>query len=255
MLVADGMGVRFRDPSDAGMDRKTGISPPPTSARSSAQGAAPVAPSAEPKSFAPASASLRPRPRPSRLPMRSDSRATKATASRDLHGQARGYAVHRSARSRTGLPGVGGAGNQLADANLIKVGQQLKLRPPPGWKSDTPDTDEVISRPALPSAPIEPRLLEPPPATAKTQPKGIKVPYAEEALRRATRRRSDVGANCRTQASGGRAQGVAAARAGRAEARIGSEERRSVERPWLVPAIKVEPVAVKPAAKLDEKLR
>src|SRR5690242_20813481 len=73
------------------------------------------------------------------------------------------------------------AWNQLADANVIKVSQQLKLRAPPGWKSDPADSDEVIARPLTPSAPIEPQPLEPPPAP-KTQPKGIKVAYSSEAF-------------------------------------------------------------------------
>jgi lipoprotein NlpD len=73
------------------------------------------------------------------------------------------------------------AWNQLADPNVIKVSQQLKLRAPPGWKSDPADSDEVIARPLTPSAPIEPHPLEPPP-TPKTQPKGIKVAYSSEAF-------------------------------------------------------------------------
>jgi len=73
------------------------------------------------------------------------------------------------------------AWNQLADPNVIKVSQQLKLRAPPGWKSDPADSDEVIARPLTPSAPIEPQPLEPPPAP-KTQPKGIKVAYSSEAF-------------------------------------------------------------------------
>lgn len=73
------------------------------------------------------------------------------------------------------------AWNQLADPNVIKVSQQLKLRAPPGWKSDSADSDEVIARPLTPSAPIEPQPLEPPP-TPKTQPKGIKVAYSNEAF-------------------------------------------------------------------------
>ena len=73
------------------------------------------------------------------------------------------------------------AWNQLADANVIKVGQQLRLRAPPGWKAEPADADEVIARPLPPAAAMEPQPLEPLLAP-KTQPKGIKLPYSDDAL-------------------------------------------------------------------------
>jgi lipoprotein NlpD len=79
------------------------------------------------------------------------------------------------------------AWNQLADANVIKVGQQLKLRPPPGWKPEPADaTDEVIARPLSQTPLGEPQPLEPP-AAPKSSPKGMKVPYSDDALAQLTR--------------------------------------------------------------------
>jgi lipoprotein NlpD len=73
------------------------------------------------------------------------------------------------------------AWNQLGDPNLIKVDQQLKLRPPPGWKPEPAETGNVIARPVVAQPQIETRPLEPP-SPPKSEPKGIKVPYSEQAL-------------------------------------------------------------------------
>jgi lipoprotein NlpD len=78
------------------------------------------------------------------------------------------------------------AWNQLDDPNVIKVGQQLRLRPPPGWKPESADTQGVIVRPVLAQPPVESLPLELPPAI-KSAPKGIKVPYSEQALVQLTR--------------------------------------------------------------------
>jgi lipoprotein NlpD len=75
--------------------------------------------------------------------------------------------------------------NQLADANVIKVGQQLKLRAPPGWKPEAPESDEVIARPLPPAEQVETQALEMPVAP-KSQPKGVKVPYSDRALAQIT---------------------------------------------------------------------
>ncbi len=40
------------------------------------------------------------------------------------------------------------AWNQLDDANVIRVGQQLRLRPPAGWKPEPAETEGVVVRPA-----------------------------------------------------------------------------------------------------------
>ena len=231
--------------------RKPGLSPPPTSARSSSQGAAPVAPSAEPKSSTPASGQPAPATAAKPPANASTEPGDEGDWRPEIYTVKRGDTLYTIALDH----GLGyqelAAWNQLADANLIKVGQQLKLRPPPGWKSDTPDTDEVISRPLSPSAPIEPRLLEPPPAP-KTQPKGIKVPYSEEALAQLTDDPTSVPT----------AEPKPVAVEPKPSPRAPAEPKPAlevksvvpVERPRPVPAIKVEPVTVKPAAKLDEKL-
>ena len=69
--------------------------------------------------------------------------------------------------------------NHLSDPNVIKIDQQLRVRAPPGWKPDVADTDAPITR-AAPSPVIEGLPLEPPPAL-KSEPKGIKAPYSDEA--------------------------------------------------------------------------
>ena len=43
------------------------------------------------------------------------------------------------------------AWNQLDDPNVIKVGQQLRLRAPPGWKPEPAEADGVVVRPRQPS--------------------------------------------------------------------------------------------------------
>jgi lipoprotein NlpD len=73
------------------------------------------------------------------------------------------------------------AWNQLGDPNLIRVGQQLRLHPPPGWKPEPAEPENVIARPVAAQPQIEARPLEPPPPP-KSGPKGIKVPYSEQAL-------------------------------------------------------------------------
>ena len=77
--------------------------------------------------------------------------------------------------------------NQLEDPNLIKVGQQLRLRPPPGWKPD-PSEEGVVAGAVAAEPPIESKPLEaPPPPPVKSTPKGIKAPYSEQALAQLTR--------------------------------------------------------------------
>ena len=54
------------------------------------------------------------------------------------------------------------AWNQLDDANVIRVGQQLRLRAPAGWKPETGDADGVVVRPATNAPQVESLPLEPP---------------------------------------------------------------------------------------------
>ena len=78
------------------------------------------------------------------------------------------------------------AWNQLDDANVIKVGQQLRLRPPAGWKPETTEAEGVVVRPVTTPPQVESLPLEAPPPV-KSSPKGIKVPYSEQALAQLTR--------------------------------------------------------------------
>jgi len=75
------------------------------------------------------------------------------------------------------------AWNQLDDPNVIKVGQQLRLRPPPGWKPD-PSDQPVVVRPVVTVPQVESRPLDLPPV--KSGPKGVKVPYSDQALAQLT---------------------------------------------------------------------
>jgi lipoprotein NlpD len=70
--------------------------------------------------------------------------------------------------------------NGLTDANMIRVDQQLRVRPPPGWKDPAEDEGGVVAR-AVDSPPeIQARPLEAP--VLKKAPKALKVRYSEQAL-------------------------------------------------------------------------
>jgi lipoprotein NlpD len=77
------------------------------------------------------------------------------------------------------------AWNALTDPNVIRVGQSLRLTPPPGWRDDDEEPAGVIARPVAPEPALEGKPLEPvaPPPT-KSAPKGVKVAYSEQALAR-----------------------------------------------------------------------
>jgi lipoprotein NlpD len=149
------------------------------------------------------------------------------------------------------------AWNQLADANVIKVSQQLKLRAPPGWKSDSADSDEVIARPLTPSAPIEPQPLEPPPAP-KTQPKGIKVAYSSEAFSQLSQ---DPTATPSLEPKPAAAEPKAEPRPRPSEVKAAPETKATGE-PKPVPAaeplrptpVKAESTGAKPIVRLEEKV-
>jgi lipoprotein NlpD len=170
--------VSERDVTDY---RKAGPNPPPVPPRSTVQAAGP----AEPKPSTPATTVRAPA-----TPSKSSALAAGASAAEGAEEgdwRPESYTVKRGDT----LYGVAldhgldykelAAWNQLADANVIKVGQQLRLRAPPGWKAEPADADEVIARPLAPTAAMEPQLLELPPAP-KAQPKGIKLPYSDDAL-------------------------------------------------------------------------
>jgi len=74
------------------------------------------------------------------------------------------------------------AWNGLSDPNVIRIGQELKLRPPSGWKQQ-PETggDTVVARPAAATPVIEGKLLDSP-APVKTGPKAVKLGYSDRAL-------------------------------------------------------------------------
>jgi len=78
------------------------------------------------------------------------------------------------------------AWNQISDPNVIKVDQSLRLRPPPSWKPDSGGTDEVVTQPLAPTAPVASQSLDLPVPTV-SEPKGIKVPYSEAAFAQLTR--------------------------------------------------------------------
>ncbi len=86
------------------------------------------------------------------------------------------------------------AWNQLDDANVIRIGQQLRLRPPAGWKPEPAEAEAVVVRPAASQPQVESLPLEAPPPL-KSAPKGIKVPYSEQALAQLTRDPGKVPAN------------------------------------------------------------
>jgi len=174
--------VSERDVADY---RKAQAPAPP---RSSSQAPAPAAPTASTESKPSATASL-PVASPSNAPKAAPASRTAAAPDAAEEGDWRPetYMVKRGDTLYSIALDHGldykelAAWNQLADPNVIKVSQQLKLRPPPGWKPEPMDSDDVVARPLTPSAPIEPQPLEPPPAP-KTQPKGIKVAYSNEAF-------------------------------------------------------------------------
>jgi lipoprotein NlpD len=74
------------------------------------------------------------------------------------------------------------AWNGLSDPNVIRIGQELKLRPPPGWRQP-PEAggDVVVARPAATTPAIEGKLLDGPVAI-KTGPKAVKLAYSDRAL-------------------------------------------------------------------------
>jgi len=74
------------------------------------------------------------------------------------------------------------AWNGLSNPNVIRIGQELKLRPPPGWKQPSEAAgDAVIARPAAGTPAIEGKVLDGP-VPVKTGPKAVKLAYSDRAL-------------------------------------------------------------------------
>lgn len=153
--------------------------------------------------------------------------------------------------------------NQLADANVIKVGQQLKLRAPPGWKPEAAESDEVIARPLPPAEQVETQALEMPVAP-KSQPKGVKVPYSERALAQITQ--NPAGFNAAESKPAvpepkpqPEPKPVAEPKPAPEPKPAAAPEPRSAPEPKTAAAdapkpAKIEPVVAKPAPKYDDKL-
>ena len=72
--------------------------------------------------------------------------------------------------------------NELADPNVIRVDQKLRLHAPPGWQPplEPAPAAEVVSQPLAPPPEIEAKPLPPP--VVKTGPKAVKLPYSEASL-------------------------------------------------------------------------
>jgi lipoprotein NlpD len=75
--------------------------------------------------------------------------------------------------------------NGLTDPNVIRVGQTLRVTPPPGWKEEDEEPPQVIARPVAPAPTLEGQPLdEPKPPPLKSEPKAVKVAYSDQALAR-----------------------------------------------------------------------
>jgi lipoprotein NlpD len=72
--------------------------------------------------------------------------------------------------------------NEIADPNVIRVDQTLRLRPPPGWQPppEPANAPAVVSQPLPPPPEIEAKPLAP--LVVKTAPKAVKLAYSEAAL-------------------------------------------------------------------------
>ncbi len=72
--------------------------------------------------------------------------------------------------------------NEIADPNLIRVDQKLRLHAPPGWQPppEPATTPAIVSQPLPPAPEIEAKPLAP--LVVKTGPKAVKLAYSEAAL-------------------------------------------------------------------------
>jgi lipoprotein NlpD len=75
------------------------------------------------------------------------------------------------------------AWNAIADPNIIQVGQQLRMRPPPGWVEPPEPESPPLTQALAPPEKLVPQPLEaPPPPPVKSAPKALKTAYSEQAL-------------------------------------------------------------------------
>ena len=72
--------------------------------------------------------------------------------------------------------------NEIADPNLIRVDQKLRLHAPPGWQPppEPATAPAIVSQPLPPAPEIEAKPLAP--LVVKTGPKAVKLAYSEAAL-------------------------------------------------------------------------
>lgn len=79
------------------------------------------------------------------------------------------------------------AWNELDNPNLIKVGQELRVKPPEGAVASVKPAPVIDAKPLEPAKPIEIKPIKPETAPAladgvRREPKGGKVPYSDQAL-------------------------------------------------------------------------
>jgi lipoprotein NlpD len=73
--------------------------------------------------------------------------------------------------------------NGIGDPNVIRIGQELRVRPPQGWSEGGEAEEEVVTQPMAAPPVIEAKALEPPaPPPLKRAPKALKLAYSERAL-------------------------------------------------------------------------
>ena len=76
------------------------------------------------------------------------------------------------------------AWNEIADPNVIRIDQKLRLHAPPGWQPPPepapPTSPAIVSQPLPPQAEIEAKPLAP--LVVKTGPKAVKLAYSDAAL-------------------------------------------------------------------------
>jgi lipoprotein NlpD len=104
------------------------------------------------------------------------------------------------------------AWNGLDDPNIIRVGQELRLRPPPGWKQPQEGGGEtVLARPAAAAPAFDVKALDGP-VPVKAAPKGVKLAYSERALAQLRGQVPKTGASEPTTVDAARAQDMHPAR-------------------------------------------
>ena len=128
------------------------------------------------------------------------------------------------------------AWNEIADPNVIRVDQKLRLRAPPGWQPppEPATAPAVVSQPLPPPAEIEAKPLAP--LAVKTGPKAVKLAYSDAAL-----------AQLRGEAS--KPPAAAAAAAAKPEIKPATQTAKPVPSPAKAPASTPPPTATTAATK------